>query len=635
MKELILHCDYVKYNVERKTKVAEGIEDSQKSKHLENVLFVRMAIEKEDEAGISSVAEKTVEDLNSLSEQVKTKNVLIYPYAHLLYGSEPAGAEKAIELMKLVEDKLRAIGFEVTRAPFGWYKAFEFKCKGHPLSELSRIIRPEGAEAKKGEVISQALKAEEKLKSEWYVIEPSGKLNPIGIADGKISGFDFSGHENLKKYVKYELAKDRTAKEEPAHVRLMRKLELADYEPASDPGNLRYPPKGRLVKSLIEDWVTKKSIDYGAMEIEAPIMYDIEHPALKAYFNRFPARQYNIETPNKKVFLRFASCTGQFLMLHDATVSYKQLPLKLYELTRYSFRVEKHGELAGLRRLRAFTMPDCHAFCADMEQAKGEMLKRFELARQVQEGFGFKLGEFEFAIRVVKEFWENNKEFVLDIIRKMGKPVLVEVWAERFFYFVLKYEWNFVDASDKASTLATDQIDIENGERYDLRYADAEGKPKHPIILHLSPSGAVERIIYALLEKSGMLQAKGGNPIFPLWLSPTQIRLASVNDSHLPFCNGLADELEKNGIRADIDDRLETIGKKIRGAEVEWVPYTIVVGDKETGGGKLSVRTRETGKVEEMGKDELMQMVRSQTDGKPYKSLSLPRLLSNRPTFIG
>lgn len=635
MKELILHCDYVKYNVERKTKLAEAIEDSQKSKHLENVLFVRMAIEKEDEGGIRSVAEKTVEDLKSLSGQVKTKNVLIYPYAHLLYGSEPAGAEKAIELMKLVEDKLRALGFEVTRAPFGWYKSFEFKCKGHPLSELSRIILPEGAAEKKGEVVSQALKAEEKLKSEWYVIEPSGKLNPIEIADGKISGFDFSGHENLKKYVKYELAKDRTVKEEPVHVRLMRKLELADYEPASDPGNLRYPPKGRLVKSLIEDWVTKKSIDYGAMEIEAPIMYDIEHPALKAYFNRFPARQYNIETPNKKVFLRFASCTGQFLMLHDATVSYKQLPLKLYELTRYSFRVEKHGELAGLRRLRAFTMPDCHAFCADMEQAKGEMLKRFELARQVQEGFGFKLGEFEFAIRVVKEFWEANKDFVLEIIRKMGKPVLVEMWDRQFFYFVLKYEWNFVDASDKASTLATDQIDIENGERYDLRYTDAEGKPKHPIILHLSPSGAVERIIYALLERAGMQQAKGQNPVFPLWLSPTQVRLATVNDTHLDFCTRLADELEKEGIRADIDDRLETIGKKIRGAETEWVPYTIVVGDKETGGGKLSVRTRETGKVEEMGKDELMQMVKSQTDGKPYKSLSLPRLLSNRPTFIG
>jgi len=635
MKELILHCDYVKYNVERKTKLAEAIDDSQKSKHLENVLFVRMAIEKEDESGIAAVAEKTVEDLKSISEQVKTKNVLLYPYAHLLYGSEPAGAENAIELIKLVEDKLRALGFEVTRAPFGWYKAFEFKCKGHPLSELSRIIRAEGAAEKKGEVVSQALKAEDKLKSEWYIIEPTGKLNTIEIADGKISGFNFSGHENLHKYVKYELAKDRTVKEEPAHVRLMRKLELVDYEPASDPGNLRYPPKGRLVKSLLEDWVTKKSIEYGAMEIEAPIMYDIEHPALKAYFNRFPARQYNIETPNKKVFLRFAACTGQFLMLHDATVSYKQLPLKLYELTRYSFRVEKHGELAGLRRLRAFTMPDCHAFCANMEQAKSEMLKRFELAKQVQEGFGLKLGEFEFAIRVVKEFWEAQKDFVLELIRKMGKPVLVEMWDRQFFYFVLKYEWNFVDASDKASTLTTDQIDIENGERYDLKYTDAEGKQQHPIILHLSPSGAIERVMYALLEKAGALQAKGGNPVFPLWLSPTQIRLAPVNDSHLPFCNGLADEFEKNGIRADIDDRLETIGKKIRGAEMEWVPYTVVIGDKETGGSKLSVRIRETGKVEEMSKDELKQMVKTQTEGMPYKSLSLPRLLSNRPTFIG
>src|SRR3989442_248284 len=127
------------------------------------------------------------------------------------------------------------------------------------------------------------------------------------------------------------------------------------------------------------------------MEVESPVMYDFEHPALKSYLNRFPARQYVVQTPNKKTFLRFSACFGQFLIMKDMVISYKQLPLSLYELTRYSFRAEQRGELAGLRRLRAFTMPDCHALCADVEQAKTQFMVRFEVARKLLEDFGFSM----------------------------------------------------------------------------------------------------------------------------------------------------------------------------------------------------------------------------------------------------
>src|SRR3990167_9276279 len=211
-----------------------------------------------------------------------------------------------------------------------------------------------------------------------------------------LTSYNFSKYKKLEKFASYEMEKVRVAKQEPPHVTMMKKMGLVDYEPGSDPGNLRYYPKGRLIKSLIEQYVTDRMIDYGALEVETPIMYDYEHPSLKSYLNRFPARQYTIQTPNKKVFLRFAACFGQFLQAHDALITYKQLPIRLYELTRYSFRVEQHGELSGLRRLRAFTMPDCHAFCADETQAKQEMLRRFQLAQEVQEGIGFSIpGDLE------------------------------------------------------------------------------------------------------------------------------------------------------------------------------------------------------------------------------------------------
>src|SRR6266508_3518174 len=208
------------------------------------------------------------------------------------------------------------------------------------------------------------------------------------------------------------MAKSREAREEPAHVRLMQELELVDYEPGSDPGNLRFYPKGRHIKALLEEIVSRRIREYGAMEVESPVMYDFEHPALKSYLDRFPARQYVLQTPNKKAFLRFSACFGQFLIAHDMVLSYKQLPLSLYELTRYSFRAEQRGELAGLRRLRAFTMPDCHALCADLGQAKEHLMVRFELAWKLLADVGFRMPEdFEVGMRVTREFLEENKEF--------------------------------------------------------------------------------------------------------------------------------------------------------------------------------------------------------------------------------
>ena len=292
----------------------------------------------------------------------------------------------------------------------------------------------------------------------------------------------------------------------------MKSLEIADYEPASDAGNMRFYPKGRLMKSLLEEYVTERVIDYGGMEVETPIMYDMDHPTLSKYLARFPARQYQIESDKRKFFLRFAACFGQFLMAHDATISYKDLPLKLYELTRYSFRREQSGELTGLRRLRAFTMPDVHAMVSDMDMAMDEFVIRYNLCLSVLDNIGITTDDIEMALRTTKDFYEKNKAFMVGLAKKFGKPVLLEMWDERIFYFILKYEFNFVDTSDKASALSTDQIDIENGERYDITFTDKDGVRKHPYILHCSPSGAIERVIYALLEKEAIKISKGQKP---------------------------------------------------------------------------------------------------------------------------
>ncbi len=641
MKILTIHADFIEF--EAKKKAFKGAEEGIKEgkQRVEECLVVFTAVEKRDEENVTGIVERYVQEIKNVAVQVNAKNIVLYPYAHLSSAlASPAIAETVLK----EAEKALAEKYTVVRAPFGWYKSFNISCKGHPLSELSReftAVKAEATEGKSKDEVNEAVKAEEKLVSHWFILDLNGKLNAISYDKEKreFRGFDFKKHEGLRKFAAYELAKSRVANEEPPHVKYMRKLEMVDYEPGSDPGNLRFYPKGRLVKGLIERWVTQKVKEYGGMEMEAPIMYDYEHPALKSYLNRFPARQYTIQTPNKKVFLRFAACFGQMLQMHDAQVSYKHLPVWLYELTRYSFRVEQHGELTGLRRLRAFTMPDCHAFVADHKQAKSELLRRSQLAKEVLEGIGFDVpGNLEFAIRVTKDFWEKNQDFVKELVQKWGKPTLIEMWDTQFFYFCLKYEWNFVDALEKCSALTTDQIDVENAERYDINYVDEEGHKKHPLILHLSPSGAIERVIYALLEKAALDEKAGKPPLLPLWLAPTQVRLLPVSiDRHLKFCQGVQEEFTKLQIRADIDDRVESVGKRIRTAEMEWVPYTLVVGDEELNDEfkRLKVRDRELKKEEQMGFEELVNLIKKKTKGRPYDTLPLPVLLSKRIGFVG
>ena len=626
MRILQLHSDSVVYTpVAKEIKIAE--ETEKKENRVEDVVLLLTAVEEGDD---TAVAEKAINDVRAFLGKLKVNRILIYPYAHL--SSKLSQPAQAMKILKTMEKYAKEKGIETVRAPFGWNKQFSVSVKGHPLAEQSRSYAPVAeaeAEKKKGEKESKALKAEEKLKSNWYVLKPDGKL--VQIQD-----FNFTGHKNLEKFSKYEITKVRAVTVMPPHVPLMQRLEIADYEAGSDPGNLRWYPKGRLIKSLLEQYVTSRMVAYGAMEVETPIMYDFDHPSLADYLNRFPARQYLLRTEDKELFLRFAACFGQFLMMHDAQFSYKQMPLKLYELTRYSFRREKSGEVCGLRRLRAFTMPDCHAFCVDLEQAKKEFKTRFKLSFSVLDDIGLGTDDYEVAIRFTQEFYDENKAFIEELAKMYGKPLLAEVWAERFFYFRLKWDANFVDNQDKAAALSTDQIDVENAKRYEITYVDEKGEKQYPLILHNSSSGAIERCVYALLEKAYREQQKGKSPMLPLWLSPTQVRLIPISDQFLAKVEEIAAELETNRIRVDIDDRALTLQKRIREAETEWVPYVIVLGQKEIDSGELAIRLREeNGKVQTLKLNDLTTMVKSKQSGMPFKPLPLPRSLSKRPQFHG
>jgi len=614
MRILQLHCDNISYEPTKK-EIQSAEEIDPKPVSIDEVVVCFVAVEKDDN---ENIVQDAISQILESMKKIGCQKLLLYPYAHL--SSDLASPSTALSLLKLMESQCSEL--QVSRAPFGWTKSYNVKVKGHPLAESSKVITSES----KKEQTSDALESEAKIKSYWYIMTPDGEML-------EFDKFNFSNHKKLEVLAKYESVKKRSVDEPPPHVALMKKLAIADYESASDQGNMRYFPNGRLIKSQLEQYVTNKVKEYGGYEVETPIMYDSHHPSMESYFNRFPARQYSIDSEGKHLFLRFAACFGQFLMAHDFQMSYKNLPYRLYELTRYSFRREQSGELVGLRRLRAFTMPDCHAFCADIPQAVEEFRTRFDLSRDVLNGVGIAPDDYEMAIRFTEEFYNENKDLIGEMVKKIGKPVLIEMWKERFFYFVLKWEFNYIDNSGKASALSTDQIDVENGSRYGIEFVDENNTPKNPIILHNSPSGAIERVMYTLLEKAATDSREGRKPQLPLWLAPTQVRIIPLKDEFLDFSEKLSEKLSNQKIRVDIDDRNDTIGKRIRDAEKEWIKYILVIGEREVDSENLSIRERNVSDVKEISFGEFVTEIHSQTDDKPYSSLNVPLLLSKRPVI--
>lgn len=607
MRILLIHSDYLNYNVKNKTPVAEEIEDAKKQGAFDESLVVFTAVEKDDENNPRGIVKNLVKEVIKTNDQVKAENIVLYPYAHL--SSSLSSPKVAVQVLKDAEEALIGEGLNVKRVPFGWYKAFEISCKGHPLSELSRTITAE--EEDEEEV--------EKKPSSWSILD-GDKL--IDIDDFKFE------NDQLEKLVSYELGTGASDAGEPPHVKLMREKELCDYESASDVGNLKWFPKGRLVRDLLADYVYNLVVDQGAMPIETPIFYDLDNEAINVHAAKFGERQYRTDT-KKNLMLRFACCFGAFRVMADPFITWKNLPAKLYELSTYSFRFEKKGEVVGLKRLRAFTMPDFHSFCADMDSTLEEFSKQTDMC--IQTGLDLDVN-YEIIFRATKDFYDENKDWMYSIGKKIGKPVLLEILPERKHYWSCKIDFAAIDYLGRPIENPTVQIDVESGKRFDITYLGEDGKEHYPTILHCSPTGSIERVICSLLEKTA-IEIDEKAPMLPTWLSPIEVRIITVGEDHKDFANELYDKINAENIRVDVDDRDESVGKKIRNAATEWIPYIFVVGDNEKESGVFAVTVRETGEKVDMTVDELIKEVLDKTKGMPYRGLPLPKDISTRINF--
>ncbi|MCD4694391.1 threonine--tRNA ligase [bacterium] len=465
------------------------------------------------------------------------------------------------------------------------------------------------------------------IESDFFLLKQDGEEISFNVSDyeQKLGG----DYPYLIKMINFEILGKKPGVAPPS-IKIMRQMELIDYEPASDSGHFRFYPKGQLVYSLMEDWASEIALNrFGAMQIDTPILYDWNHKAIRSQGESFHERHYSISTPGnkeKEFVLRFAGDFGLFCMVGDANLSYRHLPLRIYEFSR-SYRYEKSGELVGLRRLRGFSMPDIHSFCPNIETAWDEYK---ELYRNYADLADVMKVDYAIVFRVVKKFYEDYKSQIVEMLRYSKKPGIVEVLSDMKHYWAVKHEFQGLDSVGGACQTSTVQLDVEDAEKYGITYTTPDNNQEGCTICH-SSIGAIERWIYLILEASQKMEV----PQLPLWLAPIQVRIIPVSEKHVNRAVEIAGILRKKKIRAEVDDRNETVGKRVKLANNFWIPFILVIGDNEIGKDELTVKERGRPKNRVVKINNFVRLIRQKTKGMPFRQSTLPLLVSRQPIFYG
>jgi len=612
MRTLLIHSEHFEYQViEKAIKKPEPVTDAERAATVKDALVSFCTVEKTDEKDPKNVARNAVKSIEEVADWVKTKRIVIYPYAHL--SSNLASPDVAIQILREMKAELEKRGYVVTKSPFGWYKSFNISCKGHPLSELSRTITAEEERPK-----------EPRIEVEYAILDLEGRIH-----DPKT--YVFKPNENdLKMLVEKEAFKTGLTGGKPRFLDYCRKFGL-EWEPYSDVGHMRYAPEANIMFELVAEysWKVANSLGMPVFAVRGTNMFDLSVKPVKEHAELFGARLYQVNLDEKSYVLRYAACHQQFAMLKDWAISYRHLPLGTFEVAD-SYRLEQSGELLLCFRVRKLHMPDLHIFSKDLEESKISAMKTH---RKIYEEIG-KLGRDYVSIyNTTRSFYEQNKAFFSELVAVEKKPVLLCFVPESIYYWVINVEYTIIDELGRPREIATFQIDVGNAKRFDILYTDANGNKQYPPVIHTALIGTVERYIFSALDTAVKMEKEGKVPHLPLWLTPVQVRLIPVNEQFMQHSNSLLSKIEEAGIRVDLDDRAESLAKRVRDAEMDWVPHIVVIGEKELQSNLLNVRKRETGQQTSVSADEMIRDIVEQTSGYPRAGLKMPRLLSQRPVY--
>lgn len=553
MKILTLHCDYIKFKpIKKAIKEPESLSEERKKEIVvKDPLVVLTAVEKGDN---DALLKQMLDSVKKTAGEVNAKKIVLYPYAHL--SSNLSDPTTALEYLTEAEHVLAKEGFEVVRAPFGYYKEFELKCKGHPLSELSKEFR-DGSEMIVKDVKAKSVKSEKDENISKLLSEISrSKLDTSKLKDND-------------------------------HRIIGQKLDLFSFNEVA-PGMVFWHNNGQIIFNELVDYWREEHKKEEYEEIKTPQIMDSKLWKVSGHWDKYKENNFTTIYEDRTFLVKPMNCPGGMLVFRANSKSYRDLPLRVAEMG-VVHRTELSGVLNGLFRVIQFTQDDAHIFCADEEQTEKEIVGVAKLIQEFYKKFNLEFDHVELSTRPEKrigsdETWDKAEKMLESALKKMKIKYKVNKGDGAFYG--PKIDFHIKDSLGRTWQLSTIQLDFAMPERFNLEFVDKDGKAKRPIMLHRVIYGSLERFIGILLEHT--------NGALPLWLSPVQVRVINFTDRNNKAAEKVISQIKKEipNVRIDSDFRSTTVNDKVRDAEMQKIPIMIVIGDKEEAAGTLAVRKR-------------------------------------------
>lgn len=428
----------------------------------------------------------------------------------------------------------------------------------------------------------------------------------------RIYGLAFNTKEELDAYkVQQEEAKKRD------HKKLGRELDLFVFSDLVGAGLPLFTPKGTLVRNLLDDFVWELRKPRGYQKVEIPHITKKELYETSGHWDKFKDELFRITTREGHEFaMKPMNCPHHTQIYARKQWSYRELPQR-YANTTTCYRDEQSGELSGLSRVRAFSQDDAHVFCR-MQDVKSEFLKVWDIVQSFYPSFGFELKvrlsthdpEHMEKYLGTPETWTKAVDMLQEIIVEKGINAMEGV-GEAAFYGP-KLDFMAYDSLGRQWQVATIQLDMLQPERFDLTCVNESGEKERIVMIHAAIMGSLERFLSILIEHTA--------GAFPLWLSPVQVRVLPISEKHTAYAETIQNALHQRGIRVETDSANESLGKKIRNAKMEKIPYVLVLGDQEMEQNTVSVESRDKGKLDAMNIDALITLLTEEVDTKKILS---------------
>ncbi len=540
MKILQMHADFIEYTpVKKEIKSAEEIEP--RTVREDDIVVLFTAFEQGDDV---ELVKRAVSESKDFLGKLGTKRVLLYPFAHL--SQSLASPSDALALLLDMEKEAKGAGLEVRRAPFGWTKALQIKVKGHPLAEMSRSYSHAAA-------VPQA---------------PPPKHRKELTAEAAMARLKRSDFVNLP---------------DTDHRVIGERLDLFSFQEVS-PGMVYLHDKGLRVRNILVDFLRGELLKGGYQEVSTPSLANTALWQVSGHSAHYKDNMFLTALGDEEMGLKPMNCPSHFLIYKTRKWSFRELPVR-YATFDPLYRNELSGVASGLFRVKSLSQDDAHIIAME-EQAEGELLSMLGLMERVYGVFGL-----PFKVKISTrpddsmgsdEEWQRATDTLIRVVKAKGWTY--EMKDKEGNFYSPKIDVDIRDSLGREWQCGTFQLDLQMPKRFKLAYTGSDGKEHTPVVLHRTILGSLERFMGVMLE-----HYRG---VLPVWLSPVQARVIPLSDEHMTYASKVLAAVVGAGVRGEGDFASGTMGSKIRDAQLQKIPYMLVVGKKEEDSGTVAVRSR-------------------------------------------